>query len=416
MPGQGVNDLAGLAHLADHDRAQGILLAPRGIRRRRRAHWPARSSLPSGLVAGRSAGSLSPGTNSAGKLLERDPGQRGIEFAGEGIPALRGHRRPSQDPASERTRSPSRRKARRLHPAGVFDHDGTARPEVPEPDRPIQAPRADFTAIGPEGDRLDEVGMAVKRRQPPAGRDLPEPDAPVLARRDEVAAVGAEGEVQDESFVREDRQRLDARRGVTELDGVVPPAGGQPFPVGAVGEAVDPFLVAFEVVKLADGLEVPDLHDFRAGDGEPFPVGMERDLVHPASGTWERLDLLSRRHIPDLDPPDLVTAVVPVPHGERLAVGAEGHAHGVQPRFTSGPHVLSRLHVPDHDEAGRAPRGDFLAVRADCHVDTRFPWPRAGSSAVGRSSHPTRRRSAHFGCLPIGRVPEPETAQVPSGL
>ena len=78
--------------------------------------------------------------------------------------------------------------------------------------------------------------------------------------------------------MREDRQRLGARRGVAELDGAVPPAGGQPFPVGAVGQAVDPFLVAFEVVKLADGLEIPDLDDFRARDGEPFAVGMERDL------------------------------------------------------------------------------------------------------------------------------------------
>ena len=43
------------------------------------------------------------------------------------------------------------------HPAVRFDHNGTARPEVPEPDRPIQACRADFTAVGPEGELGDPL-------------------------------------------------------------------------------------------------------------------------------------------------------------------------------------------------------------------------------------------------------------------
>src|SRR5262245_45797031 len=167
--------------------------------------------------------------------------------------------------------------------------------------------------------------MAVERRQLPAGRHLPEPDAPVLAHRGEVAAVGAEGKVQDESFVREDRQRQGARGGITELDRLVPSAGGQPFPIRAVGQAVEPFLVAFEFVEFADGLEVPDLHEFRTGNGEPLAVGVEGNLAPPASGTWERFGLLSRSYIPDLDSADLEPAIGPVTHGKRLTVRAEGH-------------------------------------------------------------------------------------------
>ena len=49
-----------------------------------------------------------------------------------------------------------------LHPAGMFDHDRTARLHIPEPDRAVKAPRADLAAIGPEAHRLDEVGMAVE--------------------------------------------------------------------------------------------------------------------------------------------------------------------------------------------------------------------------------------------------------------
>ncbi len=204
----------------------------------------------------------------------------------------------------------------------MFDDDRSAGLEVPEADGPIQAPRADLAAVGPESDRLDEVGVPMKRRQTPAGRNLPEPDAPVLARRGEVATVGAEGEVQDVTFVREDRQRLHARCRVPELDGPIPRACGQPFPVGAVGRAVDPFLVTFEIVMFAAGFEIPHLDDFQARDGEPFPVRMERDLVHTAAGTSERLDLLSRCHVPNLDAPDLVHRCRP--RTPRRATGRRG--------------------------------------------------------------------------------------------
>src|SRR5205823_5987907 len=103
---------------------------------------------------------------------------RRVGFTGDGAPALRGRAvgpiisRLGEDP------KPVTPEGNLIHPAGVRDQDGTARPEVPEPDGPLHAAGRDLAAVGPEGDRPDEVGMTMKCRGPSAGGDFPEPHAP----------------------------------------------------------------------------------------------------------------------------------------------------------------------------------------------------------------------------------------------
>src|SRR5262249_17286531 len=186
-----------------------------------------------------------------------------------------------------------------LHPAGVSLEDARAAgPQVPDLDRAVRAAGGDLPAVWPEGDGLDEVGVAVEGHHLPAGRDLPELDAPVLAGGGEVAAVGAEGQVEDEAIGGEDRELLGAGGGLPELECTVPPPGRQPAAVRAEGDGVDPAGVAPEVAYLRPGGEVPHRDGPGPGNREELPLGVVGELIDAPGRAGQRHHLPSREGVP----------------------------------------------------------------------------------------------------------------------
>ena len=188
MPGQGV-DQSGRSSL----RGRMTALSEYSLLRDRRlgdvvAIASCAISLPSGLVADAGVwAATSPAQIPGAAFRLVAPLSEGVDFACEWIPALcRTWLRPPGLPVSDRTRSPSRRKAKRVTARCVLDHDGTARPAGPRTgwNHPCFPCRLHGHRAGRRPPRRSRHGRETST--PPAGRNLPEPDAPVLARRDEV--------------------------------------------------------------------------------------------------------------------------------------------------------------------------------------------------------------------------------------
>src|SRR4051794_8207611 len=83
------------------------------------------------------------------------------------------------------------------HTGVSLEHEGTAGPEVPELHRPVHTSAGELLPIGPEGDGMHEVGMAMQGAHVTAGRHLPELDAAILAAGGQEPAVGTESQGED---------------------------------------------------------------------------------------------------------------------------------------------------------------------------------------------------------------------------
>src|SRR4051794_17991383 len=172
-----------------------------------------------------------------------------------------------------------------LDPTGVsLEDDGTAGPKVPELHPPVHTSAGELLPIGPEGDGMHEVGMAMEGAHVTAGWHLPELDAAILAAGSQEPTVGTEGQAEDESLVTEDRPVPRSSRYVPERDRPVPAARGQPLPVRTERHAIDPARVPLEIEKPGTGLDVPHLDDVGTGHRQPFAFGIERHLVHAPLG------------------------------------------------------------------------------------------------------------------------------------
>ena len=85
-----------------------------------------------------------------------------------------------------------------------------------------------------------------------------------------------------------------------------------------------------EFADLGAGDDVPDLDDLRTRDRQMPAVAVESQVVDPSHRAGERDHLPAGRSLVELDLEDLESAVFAESHGQRLAIGAEGDAHGLR--------------------------------------------------------------------------------------